>query len=205
MSADALIQVTLALQKLLHTALGGAGQPDDEVFIGPPLPGAAAARRASVLLFHVEPNREMRNEPRLRLAGGSDPEPRNALALDLRYLITVFRAGVGSTSPNELLVLGQLLAGLQAMPTIGPSVVAGQEVRLTPEPHSMEEMSRTWGLFPNAAYSTSVVYLASPVFVDANAMARGAPVVSRRLDSGTAAEPPDVFGTRAVAGQGGGG
>lgn len=197
MSDTALNLVTLAFQRLLHTALGTGGQPDDSVFIGPPVPGPATARPVSLFLFHVEPNREMRNQPRAIAGSGSDPVPQNALALDLRYLISVFRqGGAAATSPNELLALGQVIAGLQSAPGIGQALVAGQQVRLTPEPYPMEEMSRIWGLFPNAVYATSMVYLASPVFVDANEFQRGAPVVSRRLDSGSSAETPNVFGRR---------
>lgn len=203
MSDDALSQVTLALQKHLHTALGGMGQPDDSIFIGPPI-GPALTRPVSLFLFHIEPNRELRNQPRLVAGGGSDPDEKNSLALDLRYLISVFRqAGASATSPNELLALGQIIAGLQADPTIGQGVVPGQEMRLTPEPYPMEELSRIWGLFPNASYATSIVYLASPVYIDANSFTRGHPVVSRRLDGGLSADAPDVFGKAASAiGQG---
>jgi hypothetical protein len=31
----------------------------------------------------------------------------------------------------------------------------------------MEEISRVWGLFSGISYRTSIVYLATPVFVDA--------------------------------------
>lgn len=195
MSRDALNMVTLALQKLVHTALGGVGQPDDQVFIGPPVPMLVGSRPVSIFVFHLEPNRELRNTPRLVEAGSSDPVAQDALPIDVRYLISVFRQA-SATSPNELLSMGQVIAGLQATPTIGGGLVPGQEVRLTPEPYPMEEMSRIWSLFPNAPYTTSIVYLASPVFIDARDAIRGAPVESRRLDSGTTAETPDVFGAQ---------
>ncbi len=194
MSRDALSQVTLALQKLVHTALGGAGQPDDSVFIGPPVPAQVGSRAVSLMLFHLEPNRELRNAERLINGASSDPMAQDALPLDVRYLISVHRQA-SPTAPNELLALGQVVAGLQAMPTLGGGLLPGQEVRLTPEPYPMEEMSRIWGLFPNAPYVTSMVYLATPIYIDARDAIRGAPVESRRLDSGTSAETPDFFGT----------
>jgi len=47
---------------------------------------------------------------------------------------------------------------------------------------------------------TSMVYLATPVFIDARDAIRGAPVESRRLDSGVSAETPDMFGNGASQG-----
>ncbi|MEZ5875572.1 MAG: DUF4255 domain-containing protein [Hyphomicrobiales bacterium] len=199
MSRDALSQVTLALQRLLHTALGGAGAPDEHVFIGPPIPTQVGERSVSLMMFHLEPNRELRNSERLIDGAGSDPVPQESLPLDVRYLISVHRQASAAT-PNELLALGDVVAGLLAAPTLGGGLLPGQEVRLTPEPYPMEELSRIWGLFPNAPYATSMIYLATPVFIDASNAIRGAPVESRRLDSGSSARTPDVFGNAAALG-----
>lgn len=204
MSRDALSRTTLALQKLVHTALGGAGQPDDVVHLGPPLPAQVGDRPVALFAFHLEPNREMRNARRFTTAGtapGSvpiDPTEQDALPVDLRYLISVFRPA-SAAEPSELFRLGQIIAGLQETPTLGGALLPGQEVRLTPEPYPMEEMSRIWGLFPNAAYTTSMVYLASPIFIDAREMVRAAPIQERRVDSGPGAQAPDVFGDRGAA------
>jgi hypothetical protein len=199
MSRDALSQTTLALQRLVHTALGGVGQPDDLVHLGPPIPAQVGDRPVSLFAFHLEPNREMRNARRFTTAGGApvDPTEQDALPVDLRYLISVFRPA-GAVEPSELLRLGQIIAGLQETPTLGGGLLPGQEVRLTPEPYPMEELSRIWCLFPNAAYTTSMVYLASPIFIDARDLVRGAAIEERRVDSGPSAQPPDVLGDRRV-------
>lgn len=196
MSRDALNQVTLALQHLLHSALNEPGtQPNDRVFVGPPAPPprGPTTQPISLFLFHLEPNREMRNTDRRINTGGSDPVEQTAIPLDLRYLVSVHRQG-GALAPNELLALGRVIAALQATPTIGGGLVPDQEIRITPEPYPMEEMSRIWSLFPQSSYATSMVYLATPVFVDARDVLRGPPVESRRLDSGTSTANPDVFG-----------
>ena len=207
MSAEAIRATTLAIQRLLHTAVGlrnaatGAleGSPDESVFIGPPVRGAdgVGSRPVSLFLFHLVPNGELRNAPRYVTAAddgapADDPDERDALVLDARYLISVHRP-VGVAEPNELSRLGQVLAALQARPTLSGALLPGQEVRLSPEPYPMEEMSRIWGLFPNEAYRTSVVYLATPIFVDARDVLRGEPVASRRVDAGVSAEPPALF------------
>jgi hypothetical protein len=49
-------------------------------------------------------------------------------------------------------------------------------------------MSRIWTLFPTANYRTSVVYLATPVWIDpAHIAATGAPVVEEPHTLGQAA------------------
>ncbi|MEP1539261.1 MAG: DUF4255 domain-containing protein [Paracoccaceae bacterium] len=194
MSREALRTVTLALQNIIHSGLGGGGVPDDTVFVGPPLPTLVGARPVSVLAFHIEPNKELRNADRLVDTGGSDPRVQQALPLDVRYLISVFRQASAS-DPNELLRMGEVIAALHSNAIIGGSLVPGQKVRLSPEPYPMEELSRIWGLFPSSPYATSMVYLASPVYIDAATFVQGAPVDSRRLDSGVSAVPPDVLGT----------
>jgi hypothetical protein len=51
-------------------------------------------------------------------------------------------------------------------------------------------------LFPESAYRTSVVYLATPVFVEGPAMPEGELV--RKVDrrTGVATDPPDLAGRR---------
>ena len=99
----------------------------------------------------------------------------NSIPFDLRYLITVFRPTNpgGGGSPVELLRLGQIIQTLHATPVLTGARLPGQTARLTPDPVSMEEISRVWGLFPETAYQTSVVYLATPVFVDATPVLAG--------------------------------
>ena len=193
MSVEAIGRVTQAMRGIMRARLAGSGV-DTPIFVGSPgLRPDGSTALISLFLFHLEPNREMRNAPRaLADAGATDLVPQDALPVDLRYLISFFRADAGSDT-DDLLRLGSVIAALHASPTIAESLVPGQTVRVTPEPYPMEEISRVWSLFANKQYVTSVVYLASPVFVDASAALRGGPVVSRRVDSGHSAEAPDVF------------
>jgi Pvc16 N-terminal domain len=173
MSADAIQLTTEALKGLLETTLGPG-----EIFVGPPSEPAAGAASASLFLYHLVPNAELRNEPHLdglRGGGPASPGEQNSIPFDLRYLITVFRptSPIGGGSPVELLRLGQIIQTLHATPVLTGARLPGQTARLTPDPVSMEEISRVWGLFPETAYQTSVVYLATPVFVDAPAVPVG--------------------------------
>ena len=186
MTVDAIQLTTEALKGLLETRLGAG-----EIFIGPPSEPAAAEASASLFLYHLVPNAELRNEPRLdglRSGAPDSPGTHDSIPFDLRYLITVFRPTRpgGGGSPIELLRLGQIIQTLHATPVLTGARLPGQTARLTPDPVSMEEISRVWGLFPETAYQTSVVYLATPVFVDAPPVLAGPRVreVHRRVGAG---------------------
>ena len=188
MSTNAISQTTRAFQKLVHQSLTVPGAPDDLIFIGPPAKGQVGDRIVSLFPFHLVPNPEMRNSERYSRNDDPDPRPRNALPMDIRYLISVFRPE-GATEPSELERLGEIVAGIHANPTLGGALLPDQDVRLTAEPYPMEELSRIWGLFVSSSYVTSVVYLASPVFIEAGDVMRGVPIEERRLGFGQSAAP----------------
>lgn len=190
MTVDAIQLTTEALKGLLETTLGPG-----EIFVGPPTELAAAAASASLFLYHLVPNAELRNEPHLeglRSGGSGNTGARNSIPFDLRYLITVFRptSPDGGASPIELLRLGQIIQTLHATPVLTGARLPGQTARLTPDPVSMEDISRVWSLFPETSYRTSVVYLATPVFVDAPLIQAGPRVIEahRRVGQGREAE-----------------
>lgn len=180
MSADAIAQVTAELQARLATAIGG------QVYVGPPNAVDVGNRRLCLFLFHIIPNQAMRNECYL-LPSPADPVgPRveaNALPLDLRYMLSVFRSagagGGGMADPDELLTLGRAIRALHEQPFIDESQVPGQVARITPEPYPMEDLSRVWGLFPQTSYRTTMVYLVSPVTVAQDPPPAGPPVAQR--------------------------
>lgn len=195
MSAQAIMDTTLALRRRLEGAVGGGS-----VMIEPPSNSPPAGVQASLFLFHLLPNAELRNS--LRLAAPPPEAPatgpaaaRDALPLDLRYLVTVFRTtavpGAGA-DPSELETLGRIVQVLHEQPTLTGGALADQIVRVTPEPYPMEELSRIWGLFPGTNYATSMVYLASPVFVEVGALPRGGPVTERQHRFGLPSDPSDL-------------
>lgn len=198
MSDTAIFDVAEALQARLAQVVGGLNQ----VHIGPPLRNEIGQSKASLFLFHLQVNAELRNELRHTVPPQLGPatEPavlQDTLPLDLRFLISVFRTpDASATPPNELTTLGQIIQVLQAQPTLAGESLGGQVVRMTPEPYPMEELSRVWGLFPQDVYRTSVVYLASPVFIDARFEPAGPPVQNREQRSGLSTDTPDVLGLR---------
>lgn len=192
MTADAIALVTAALQARLESAVGVG-----KVFVGPPVAEDVADRKIALFLVHVVPDPAMRNHTVLVPRPGDADGPlveTDALALDLRYLLSVFRttgAGPGGAAdPDELLTLGAAVLALHERPVIDASQVPGQTVRITPEPCTVEDLSRIWGLLPQSSYRTSMVYLASPVLVTSAPSAGDDRVTERRYRAGVLPDPP---------------
>lgn len=189
MTEQAIEEVTLALKSVMEQAIAPEN-PDSQVHIGAPIKDERGNKKASLFLFHLEPNGELRNELRYDAPPSNGPasrptEQQNSLPLNLRYLITVFRSGAtGMADFNEMITLGQIIHALHAQPTLSGSQLRNQVVRITPEPYPMEEMSRIWGLFPNEVYRTSMVYLATPVYVDVDNNRIAPPVLKKKSATG---------------------
>lgn len=196
MTADAIGQVTAALQARLATAIGGP------VYVGPPRAEDVGTGMLALFLFHVVPNQAMRNERHFVSRSDDPADPlaeADALPLDLRYLISVFRSagagGGGMADPDELVTLGKAIRVLHGRPFIDGGEVPDQFVRITPESYPIEELSRVWGLFPETPYQTSMVYLVSPVSISLDPPVPGPPVRERTSRLGQFSEPPRVIGT----------
>lgn len=167
MSANAIALVTDAFRMRLEAAVGSG-----QVYVGPPVAEDVGDRKLALFLFHVLPNQAMRNTIHY-VPASTDPEDpfveANAIPLDLRYLVSAFRStGTGNgglADPDEMLNLGAAIQQLHAYPDIDSSQVPHQLARITPEPYTMEDISRVWGLMPQTSYRTSLVYLVSPVFI----------------------------------------
>lgn len=198
MSETAFLDTTEALKQRIGLAVGGPAQ----VRVGPPIRSEVGSAKVSLFLFHTRVNADLRNEIRYGAAPLLEPattpaERIDALPFDLFFLMTVFRTPDSSVAtPNELRTLGQIVQVLQASPTLTGEALAGQAVRVTPEPYPMEELSRVWGLFPHDTYRTSMVYRASPVFVESGPESAGQPVQDRTQRGGLSTEPPDISGRR---------
>jgi hypothetical protein len=185
MSAVAILQVTEALRDRLEVARAASGVPG-RVFVGP-LDDVDASGAALILfLYRVVPSPTLRNSEHRVPTGGTPPVAvyRNALPLDLYYLVTV-GSRPNASEETPLRALGYDMQDLQNAPELTGAAVGHQIVRLSLESLSTDEASRIWALFPTANYRTSVVYLATPVWIDPVApAAEAAPVVQDQLTGG---------------------
>lgn len=164
MSANAIIDVSNALQQRLETALTRS-TVTGSVFVGPLDDPDAAGAALVLFLYRIIPNASLRNREHT-VVSNTPPPPvlvfRNSLPLDLYFLITV------GTKPGEseeilLKALGFAMQEIQSDPEL---IIRDQTVRVTLEPLTTEESSRIWALFPTANYRTSIAYLATPVWID---------------------------------------
>jgi hypothetical protein len=57
-----------------------------------------------------------------------------------------------------------------------------EELRLTLQPITIEDLTRIWSVFPETALQPSVSYLVTPVRLRSNRTRGGARVVSRQID-----------------------
>lgn len=175
MSAAAVWRTTRALASALQRALRDAGEPGT-VFVGPLDDPGAQGAPLILLLYRIVPNASLRNGEHRAAAGTPGGAPvvyRNALPLDLYYLITV---GAEPGPDDRLLrVLGIAIQALNEFPHL---VGIGQEAQhVSMEPLSTEEISRIWSLFPTVNYRTSLAYFVSPVWVDPRTQPLAAPPV----------------------------
>lgn len=190
MDALAIQNVTLAIAAQLKTALAAAGVVGNQSpFVGP-LDDPQAINAALVLfLYRVTASQALRNTDHVvGPANANDTEHvyATALPLDLHYLVTVGRQQ--AAEPDELRVLGFAMQSLNDAAVLSGTPVEGETVRLTLDTATSEELSRIWALFPTVNYRTSVLYLASPVWIDpVLAPSQAPPVTDERLVVGFSA------------------
>jgi len=196
MSTAAIFTTTMALHRRIEAALNSGSPPPlprRTVLVGPPVRSVTSGFSASLFLFQVDPNRDLRNseyfvEPEPL---GGPAELRNAIPLDLRFLVSVFRTASGDQAEaDELRRLGEIIAALENDPFMGDAEVPGQTVRVTLEPASMDDLNRIWAVFPEDSYQPSLIYLATPVYVEAGERRVGPPVQIAENRAGISTEDP---------------
>jgi hypothetical protein len=179
MQADAIQRVSNGIHDVLANALTAAAVPGG-VFIGPLDDPNAAGAALVMFLFRIVPTPDLRSSDHVTLSNDPVPVPvtyRGSLPVDLYYLIAAGDQNVGGEA-ESLYWIGLAMQTLQAQAELSGSVVDGETVRLTIDPISNEEMGRVWTLFPTENYRTSVIYIASPVWIDPAAPFAAAPLVT---------------------------
>jgi hypothetical protein len=162
--------------------------PDPQIALVSPAEANASGVRLTLFLYSISPVAELRNE--LEVPGnGTDDEP-VSLPLNLYYLLTAFSPPQDPTarSLESQLLLGQAMRVFFDNGHLSGSVLRGdlprdEELRLTLQPLSIEDLTRIWSVFPETALEPSVSYLVTPAKVRSDRTRGGARVVSRQLDS----------------------
>lgn len=174
MDAAAIQTVTKALKDRLAAAIG------EVVYVGPLDDPDASGAKAVLFLYRVAVNADLRSREHVVASPVPNDPPivhERSLPLDLHYLFTAGTSQTGGEL-DALRVLGLAMRALNDSPYLEGVPVRSETVRVSIDPIGSEEMSRIWTLFPTANYRTSVVYLATPVWIDPERpRTTGAPVV----------------------------
>lgn len=188
MNHEAIYKVSTALKERVQQAYAAAGGAGNGVYVGPLDDADAAGHKLILFLYRVAPNPSLRNSAHTVPAPAPPPATityRNALALDLYYLLTLGDAAGEAADLEQLKFLGSALQALQRDPLLAGITVEHEPVKVSLDPLGNDEMSRLWALFPTVNYRTSVAYLASPVWIDPRHPEAGAAAVTdERLDAG---------------------
>lgn len=185
---DALQGISLTLQNLLETHITDSTDPGLQgvpIFLRSPREmrgndDLQGVNGVSLWLYRTERFAYTLNKPPVREA--ADRLQREPLPVNLYYLVTP----VTENPSDEQLLLGKVLEVFNDHQTLrGPVLQGGleggdEELRLTLEPLTLEELTRVWDALKEP-YSLSMSYLVQTVDIDSAREPRAvAPVLERR-------------------------
>ena len=192
----AIATVTTALSQLIDNA---ANAPDGvsgvNVETGRPNTSTISGNNIYLFLYQVVPNGTMRNNQLPTRSANGRLVQRPTVALDLHYLIA-FHC---STELVGQMMLGAVVRDLNATPVLTKGMIEDaatslnttfqvesnlaesvEQVKFTPLPISLEELSKLWSIFFQTPYALSVAYQASVVLIEAEEKPRPSlPVLQR--------------------------
>lgn len=175
MQSDGFMRVSEALRRRLVAVLPAG----EAVHVGP-LDDQDASTAALVLfLYRISVNPDLRNAGHLVPASGPGAVEtfyRESIPFDLHYVLSASPSRVG----DDLEGLARLGSGIRALfgrPELTGAAVQGETVRLSLETVATDELGRVWSLFPTVNYRTSVMILATPIWIDPEAPLPDAPPV----------------------------
>lgn len=189
--SSAIANTSQALLDLLRAELAGIVQPTQIALLSPAEAGMAGGIRLTLFLYALAPSAELRNEleiPGAAVGNGAVSQP-----LDLYYLLSAFPSPM-TPVPSERTLDSQLLLGHAMRVFFDNGILSGSmlrgellreadELRLTLQPMTTEDLTRLWGVFPNTGLQPSVSYVVSPVRLRSQRTRGGHPVVARQADA----------------------
>jgi hypothetical protein len=186
--SSAIGDVSETLIQLLRTELAVTlpSVPSDQIDLMSPAEKAADTR-LTLFLYSVAPTTELRNE--LEIPGNTINDEPVSLPLDLYYLMTAFSPVQEPTqrSLDAQLLLGHAMRvffenGILTGSALRGNLPRDEELRLTLQPITVEDLTRVWSVFPDTILQTSVSYLVTPVRLRSTQTRGGQRVVARQID-----------------------
>lgn len=164
--------------------------PNEQIVPLSPADVAEQQIRLTLFLYSVVETPSLRNEP---FPSSSSTESRfPPLSLDLYYMLTCYP----SETINDLtdrtldtrLILGRAMRVFYDNGILSGTILQGdlaetqEELRITLNPITVEDLTRIWSVFPDTPYRTSISYLVTPVRIRSERLARAQRVVSKQTD-----------------------
>jgi hypothetical protein len=187
--SSAIRDVGETLVALLRDKLGGIFADPEQIVLLSPAEAKIGGVRLTLFLYSIAPAVDLRNEfeiPGMRPDDEAVSEP-----LDLYYLLTAFAPPEGD-DPTERTLDSHLLLGAAMREffdngTLTGSMLRGElprdeELRLTLQPMTVEDLTRVWSVFPESVLHASVSYLVTPVRLRSTRTRGGSHVVERASD-----------------------
>ena len=181
-NAYAIATVTTALAQIVRTAAQSIVSGSDVLTERPD--GAAVVQpRVRLFLYQVAPNAGMRNNDLPARSANGTLQKRPTVALDLHYLLA-FYGNETDLEPQRM--LGAVVRDLHAKPVLLRQMIDAaiaskspildgsnladsvEQIKITPAPMTLEEMSKLWSIFFQTPYSLSVAYLATVVLIESD-------------------------------------
>lgn len=196
-NALAIATVTAAFRQIIETAVDSAFSSSSggiQVLTERPSTTDLEERRVRLFLYQVTPNAALRNNDFPTRTARGNLIQRATTAIDLHYLLT-FYGSEANLEPQ--LMLGAVIRDIHAKPVVSKEIIrnvtgpgtplersnlvdAAEQIKFTPLPLSLEELSKLWSVFFQAPYALSVAYQGTVVLIDSEENApQTAPVLSR--------------------------
>jgi hypothetical protein len=146
--------------------------------------------RLSLYLYSVVENPELKNGERLQVNHkqlGKAP-----LSLDLYYMLTAYPSGAQEITEQYLdshKILSRAMRIFYDIGTLAGGRLRGnlrdldQQLRVTLNPISMEDLTRIWSVFPDTVYRPSICYLVSPARIESQQMDETQRIVEKQTDA----------------------
>jgi hypothetical protein len=176
--------VTATLERLLQSAANQAVQQAD-VRVGPPSAKLGEDGKAviNLCLFRVLPSPASRNDFLPLRDGAGTPRQAARLALDLHYVVS-FYGDASRFEPERL--MGAAALALEHSPGLSQTAIesaiadplnqtalsgsdlpdTGPAIRIEPESHTLEDLSKLWSVFYQVPYALSAFYVARRVEIE---------------------------------------
>lgn len=191
----AIAAVTETLRKIIQDALGQEEDVGNAIAtVQPPDKPDSTRNLINIFLYQTSVNGAWSNMdmPRQVKPNETGQPP---LALSLSYLLTAYSLGDDLTNAISHRLLGRAMRALHDHPVLSADDIKGaldpadvqkfdlyeqvEHVRITPQPLSMDEMSKLWAMF-QSKYRISTAYQASVVLIESTRQTKTPLPVLRR-------------------------